>query len=90
MEMLSIALFSQFNVEQAIKLEIHLDLIQIITDLKDDSAQENAQTCLSKLLYEKTIVLNCLKEVKFARWVSHCLDKIPNNLRYYRSIFVLL
>lgn len=38
LEMLSIALFSQFNVEQAIKLGIHLDLIQIITDLKDDSA----------------------------------------------------
>ena len=90
LEMLSIALFSQFNVEQAIKLGIHLDLIQIITDLKDDSAQENAQMCLSRMLYEKNIVLGCLKEVKFSRWVSHCLDKIPNNLRYYRSIFVLL
>ena len=95
LELLGVALFSSFNVKQAVELGLHLDLIDIITEKKDSNvlanqeSQENSQNCFSQLLHNKDVVLACLNRYKFASWMARSLNKTLKNVRSYKSLFAL-
>lgn len=96
LELFGIALFSEYNVQQAVRLGLHFDLIDIITEKKDDKVaanlenQENAQICFASMLYNKSVVVACLNRYKFASWIGRSLNSSHKNVRSYKSIFVLL
>jgi len=90
LEVLEIALLSEFNIKQAVSHSMQDDLIQIIVEDSSGFNKERSEVCLSVLLNNSNVVRECLEKNSFARWVAYSLDSIPENLKHYRSLFLLL
>lgn len=93
LELLEVALFSDYNRDLSYSQNIHEHLIGIFTNASDydKKTRDQATRCFAILSKKETVIIKCIKDQKFCEWISFALSNIPANaLPKSKGIFEVL